>query len=347
MVIKALLVLIIELTVCYLLGLFINKCMIKRKTNVIDSTLAGFFLYQIICQMMTLVCYYTTGVVHYLSIAWAVLVVFLSVMSVIFCKKAVLEDIRCIRRVCMREKLAVSLLILLVAVFGYYAAINGETNADSQYYIGLVNTTASTDTLYKYNPYNGFESDAFFLRRALTSFEIHSAVLCRLFDIHALVLTRITRAVQNVILTSGAVYLWGMSLYKREKAGKHKKACVLVGVYLVLQMVFACNYYTSANFFLTRAYEGKAFTANVVLLYVIFVSRQFAREKNIKNLAVILLVLWGSAALSSSALFLVPIASAVVIIPCVFVDFLDCRNRNYKIIKHYGLENKGRKRCRK
>lgn len=331
MVIKALLVLLIELIVCYLLGLSVNKCILKRKTNIIDSTLVGFFAYQIMCQVMTLGCYFTTGVVHQLSYLWAAVVVVVSILSIIGCKKSIKMDVHDVRQTISQDKVTYSIMFFVVAAFCYYVAINGETNADSQYYIALVNTTASTDTLYKYNPYNGFESDAFFLRRALASFEGHSAILCQLSGLHALVITRITRAIQNVIMTSGAVYLWGQSLFSKEAENQKKKICALVGVYLILQMVFACNYYTNAAFFLRRAYEGKAFTANVVLLYVLYLNRQFICTKDKKQLFVMGIVLWGSAALSSSAMFLVPAATIMVIIPSIVLEL---------------WENKGRKRCR-
>lgn len=331
MIIKALLVVLIELIVCYLLGLSISKCILKRKTNIIESTLIGFFVYQIMCQVMTLACYFTTGVVHQLSYLWAAVVVVFSVVSIIVCKKNLKMDAQCVWQLISEEKVTYGVMFLIVAAFCYYVAINGETNADSQYYIALVNTTAATDTLYKFNPYNGFESDAFFLRRALASFEGHSAILCQLSGLHALVITRITRAVQNVIMTSGAVYLWGLSLFSKELDNKNKKACALVEVYLVLQMVFACNYYTNASFFLQRAYEGKAFAANVVLLYVLYLSWKFVCTKDKKQLLVIGIVLWGSVALSSSAMFLVPAATVIVIIPGLALEL---------------WENKGRKRCR-
>ena len=331
MVIKALLVVLIELMVCYLLGLSINKCILKRETNIIDSTLIGFFAYQIMCQVMTLACYFTTGVVHQLSYIWAVFVVVISVLSIIVSKKSLKMDAHCVWQTISQDKVTYSVMLLVVAAFCYYVAINGETNADSQYYIALVNTTAATDTLYKYNPYNGFESDAFFLRRALASFEGHSAILCQLTGLHALIITRITRAVQNVIMTSGAVYLWGGTLFSKEAENKNKKTCALVGVYLVLQMVFACNYYTNATFFLQRAYEGKAFAGNVVLLYVLYLSWQFVCTRNKKQLFMIGMVFWGSIALSSSAMFLVPAATVIVIIPCFILEL---------------WENKGRKRCR-
>ena len=54
--------------------------------------------------------------------------------------------------------------------------------------------------------------DSWYLRRALATYEIHSAMLCSVFQIPALVVTRITRACENVILTSMAVYLFGKKI---------------------------------------------------------------------------------------------------------------------------------------
>ena len=331
MIIKALMVLLIELIVCYLLGLLINKRILKRNTNIIDSTLIGFFGYQIMCQIMTLACYFTTGVVHQLSYMWALLEVILSVLSVVLGRKHIVHDIQGMRKCIVENKWFYTALFFVMWAFCYYVAINGETNADSQYYIALVNTTAVTDTLYKFNPYNGFDGGAFFLRRALASFEVHSAILCQLFEVHALVLTRITRAVQNVILTTGAVYLWARVLFKKEEVEQKKKICVFTIIYLILQLVFSCNYYTNAMFFLQRAYEGKSFTANVVILYVLYISYRFVKKREKKELFVLALVSWGSIALSSSAMFLVPAAIVIIIVPGIAMEI---------------WENKGRKRCR-
>ena len=318
MVIKAIVVLIIELVTCYLFGTFVNQCILKRRVGGIDSMLIGFFLYQILCQILTLGCYFTTGVVHQLSYTWAVIVLVISVVSMYSCRKEIVADFKTCYQCIKIEKAAVAIATIIVLAVCYYVAINGETNADSQYYIALINTTASTDTLYKYNPYNGFESDAFFLRRALANFEAHSAILCQLYQLPALVIARITRAIQNVILTSAAVCLWGKMLYQKESMKRRvQKTSALVVVYLAFQFVFSCNYHTNAAFFLKRAYEGKAFTANVVLLFVLYTAYQYVKTKERLNLIILILIWWGSVALSSSAMVLVPMAVFIMVIPTI------------------------------
>ena len=84
--------------------------------------------------------------------------------------------------------------------------INGEMNDDSTYYIGLINTTLTSGRLYKFNAYTGEQVHSLYLRRALVTFDINTAVACKIYHIHPLVITRITRASLNMIVTAGAVY---------------------------------------------------------------------------------------------------------------------------------------------
>ena len=99
----------------------------------------------------------------------------------------------------------------------YYVSINGEMNDDSTYYIGLINTTLTSGRLYKFNAYTGEQVHSLYLRRALVTFDINTAVACKIYHIHPLVITRITRASLNMILTAGAVYLIGRNLFSRKR----------------------------------------------------------------------------------------------------------------------------------
>ena len=99
----------------------------------------------------------------------------------------------------------------------YYVSINGEMNDDSTYYIGLINTTLTSGRLYKFNAYTGEQVHSLYLRRALVTFDINTAVACKIYHIHPLVITRITRASLNMILTAGAVYLIGRNLFRKRR----------------------------------------------------------------------------------------------------------------------------------
>lgn len=318
MVIKALAVLGIELVVSYLGGVLCNKCVLKRDTGLAEDTIIGFFLYQILCQIMTLGCYFTGNSVHVLAYAWIAVGVIVSVISMLVARKKIIPDIKCAKQQFQScGKWGLGVLLVLLA-FSYYVSINGETNADSQYYIGLINTTAATDTLYQYNVYNGYESNSFYIRRALATFECHSAILCQIFDIHALVLARVMRALQNVILTAGAVSLLGRMLFEKSEK-RNAKICGLVILFYMLQPIYACNIYTNANFLLHRAYEGKAFTANVILLFVSYLTIRFIGSWKMRDLVAICLVWWGSIAISSSALILVPVLGILIIAPAFVI----------------------------
>lgn len=330
MIMKALLILLLELLICYLFGTLVCRRCLKVNTNLFANTVIGFFLYQILCQILTLGVYFTTGKLHHLTNIWCAVSVMISTVSLVLCKSELVKDAINIIRKIKSSKGGTLLVVIVVIAFGYYVSINGEINEDSRYYISLINTSASTDTLFYYNVYNGYISDAFYLRRALTTFEIHSAVLCQIFHIHALVLARIMRACQNVVFTGMTMYLCGQVLYNKEHEKKHLKICILVAIAFVLQLVFACNIYTSGTFLLYRAYEGKAFAANMIVMFTMYMSYRFVKEKKKKNAFLLIVIWWGSIAVSSSAMFLVPMAAGIIMIPMLIREKIDARGKKCK-----------------
>jgi hypothetical protein len=206
--------------------------------------------------------------------------------------------------------------------------VNGELNDDSRYYIALVNTTLNTKTLFRYNPYNGIGGGAWLTRRATATFEIHSAMLCYFFRIPALVITRIVRASQNVILTSMAVYLCGKSILFWNDGKAMEKSCKLVIVNLILQMMFAGTAYTNATFLLFRAYEGKSFTANVLVLFTLYVCVEIMRQKKKRNLPLLFILIWSAIAISSSGMVIIPIEAVLLLISFAFTQLVRKRMEN-------------------
>ena len=205
---------------------------------------------------------------------------------------------------------------VVVLLFCYYVSINGESNEDARYYIGLMTTSVDTDSLFRYNVYNGYQGDSLYLRRALATFEIHGAVLCQITKIHPLVLARVFRASQNVILTSAIVYLCSKELLVRDEEQKESKAIVTVVFFWMLQMIFADTIYTPAAFLLYRAYEAKAYTANMLVLLGLYLSIKYTSEKNIRGFILLIIFLWGSMALSTSA-FIVTVAECMLLLVAI------------------------------
>ena len=285
MVLRAILALIVDLVVCYLCGEFVLRNFYKKIHHPFTNILIGFLICQSAFEVITLCCYFMgrgLAAVTYIWLGFAGIVLLLGVGTLVretFCNRrgAGKDTSFGIWSKC-ENRTPIIVAVLAVIAFCYYVSINGETNADSRYYITLVNTTLNTGTLFQYNPYNGVYGNSWYLRRALATYEIHSAVLCSIFQIPALVVTRITRACQNVILTSMTVYLLGSRVLWRGKSSDMQqietakvtsvqaKSCYLVVLFLLFQLVYAGTYPSSAMFFLIRAYEGKAFSANLLVL---------------------------------------------------------------------------------
>ncbi len=305
-VLRALLALAVDLLICYLCGALILENFYKRISNAFSNTILGFLVVQGIFELITLGSYFLGGTLMTVTGIWcavAGLVLMLYVISFFMRKKQTAVRYK----VSIQEVFSIVIAILAVVAFCYYVSVNGELNEDSRYYIGMVNTTVNTGTLFQYNPYNGVKGDAYYLRRALATYEIHSAVICKVFVLPALVTTRIMRACENVILTSMAVYLFGSRVLWKSNEKRMKNSCYLVMLNLILQLVYAGTYPSSAMFFLIRAYEGKAFTANVIVIYIMYLSAEFVMNREKKYLVLLLFGLWGATAVSSSGTVVVVI----------------------------------------
>ena len=212
----------------------------------------------------------------------------------------------------------------------YYVSINGEMNDDSTYYIGLINTTLTSGRLYKFNAYTGEQVHSLYLRRALVTFDINTAVACKIYHIHPLVITRITRASLNMILTAGAVYLIGRNLFQEEKDA-FLKAGTFTWIALACNFLFDNTIYTSAAFLLHRAYEGKAYAGNMLLLFTIYLCILYIRQRDKWNCIYLILTLWACIAISSSAIMVTGAACGVLLIPVVFEKLIRRikRDKNY------------------
>lgn len=315
---KAVLLLVLELIIEYLFGTLVVKLVLKRSIHPVANVLIGFAAYQGMFQIGALFFIFTTGVLHQLSAAWIVVVGITVILSVVLCRKIIMthitDGIKCIRA----HRGIFSCVLLVLFIFCYYVSINGEINEDARYYIGLITTSVDTDSLFRYNVYNGYEVDSLYLRRVLATFEIHSAVLSQIFQIHPLVVTRVFRACQNVILTSAAVYLCAEELLWKKEVQAVEKSLVTVVVFWFMQLIFADSIYTPAAFGLYRAYEAKAFTANVLVLFGLYLCIKVMREKGNRNILLVLIFLWGCMAMSTSAM-IVGGAECVVLLAALWL----------------------------
>jgi hypothetical protein len=328
MVLRAILALGVDLVVCYLCGELILYYFFKRIRHVLTNVLVGFAFCQSLFEVITLVCYFLGEGLGEVTTCWLVVTGIMSVFGII-------AQIRDKKQSDSRQKhgkwTVVIITVAVVGAFCYYVSVNGELNADSRYYISLVNTTVNTGTLFQYNPYNGVFGNAWYLRRALATYEIHSAMLCMVFRIPDLVVTRITRACESVILTSMVVYVLGSKVLWKDNPDKFDRSCYLVDLYLIFQLIFAGTYSSSASFFLFRAYEGKTLTANYLVLFTMYLCAEFVRNRELKYIFLLILALWSAAAVSSSAIMVIGAELMIFLTAYAIKEFVGwCRAKHVR-----------------
>ena len=137
--------------------------------------------------------------------------------------------------------------IIAVLIVCWYATLNGELNDDSLYYIGVVNTTVTTDTMFQYNAYTGVAMPSHYFRRVLVTIEINAAVVCRIFGVHPIIIMRIFRGNLNVILTALTIALIGTTVFCNEKPVEKSAILVCVQWLLLYKQIVQCI--VNATFF--------------------------------------------------------------------------------------------------
>lgn len=310
-VIKTLGILCLELMIYYILGTGGKQIIAKSaKRNIGLQLIVGFLLYQIIFQICALPFIWQKKSLTELAYFWIAFLAILFGLIILKYYKVIESDIICL----LQEMKAIPEiylgLLIIIVIMCWYTSLNGELNDDSLYYIGLVNTTLTTDSIYCYNAYTGMALPSLYARRMFVTFEINAAVLCKIFEVHPIVLMRIFRGCLNVILTNISIYLLGRLAFKGEY--NRKKALAVTGVSMLLYFTMNDTIYTNAEFFLHRTYEGKAYAGNVLVYITIYVCIQFMENRRKQYLVLMLVIVWGALAISSSAVMVCLTAIAIL-----------------------------------
>lgn len=190
-----------------------------------------------------------------------------------------------------------------------------DTTVDAAYYVGTVSTSVYTDTLGRYNPFNGTILKNFQARYVFSAYPMNNAVWCRLLRIHPIVQSKLVMSCMNVIVSNMIIYQIGKRLFD----GDRKKADLMVVFTCILQL-FCGTIYSSGTFFFTRSYEGKAILANVAIPAVLMCAIWYLQEKNSRNVWIVLFITAISALTFSGSAIIFPIVIAAGMAPAAVMN---------------------------
>ncbi len=278
-----------------------------RKESIPFKIVYGYFLYFLLFFAVTIIPKALKASLTFLSVLWVIVVCLILIFGIRF----LISE----RETINAGKGYIGITLLLIFLMTALLNTNGDyiTIWDAAYYIGDVNTSVYTDSISAYDPYTGAKLSSFTPDYFLEVLQNHSAVVCRLFHIPALLEVRTTLFSVNIILFYTIIVLFsGMFFEDREKQRT---------LFLVLFMffdLFTYNLHTRSQILLMRGYEGKAVAANIIifgLLYILF--RYIEGEDDIWKVGV--LVSMASFGLNMTSILLVPALTAAVLIPHMIV----------------------------
>lgn len=248
----------------YIYVLFGMIVMKKQEISLTATLLLGFFVYFALFQFFAVPMVLMKRSLHELTVTWGVVVGILVIVGTVYCIRKKCRFLKWDWRKQKSKLLIVAILFLLVL---YYALRYGYNGFDTSYYIGTVNTSLYTDSMYIFDGNTGVKNASLELRYALSAFYMNSAVSCQIFGLRAAVEMRIITGFFCVLLFHLVVFQAGRIWF----AGDMGKALCTVGAGSVIVFFFRSGY-TPAQFLLRRSYEAKAYCANIVLpmLFVAF-----------------------------------------------------------------------------
>ena len=204
---------------------------------------------------------------------------------------------------------AAVLLQCLIVIF------YNDTTVDAAYYVGTVSTSVYTDTLARYNPFNGAALKTFQARYIFSAYPMNNAVWCRMLGIHPIVQAKIVMSCMNVLTANLIIYQIGKRLLENDA----KKADLMV-VFTCMLQLFCGTLYSSGTFFFTRCYEGKAILANIAIPTVLMCAIWYLQEKDNRNVWIILFITAISALTFSGSAIIFPVVITAGMAPAAVMN---------------------------
>lgn len=179
------------------------------------------------------------------------------------------------------EKVLFAVLVVIIGFQMYMAWTRASFDGDDAYYNVQALIAQQLDSLYRINPDTG-RSAPLDVRHGLALFPIWEAFVGKMSGIHVAVICHSVIPLLLIPLTYMMYYQIGKLLFQNRKE--------LLPMFMILlaiwQMFGNISIYTTETFFLTRTWQGKAFTGNFIIpmVFWIFLALALPKEEEGKHI---------------------------------------------------------------
>lgn len=221
--------------------------------------------------------------------------------------------------------LSIGCLLVIIVVQCVAVVLNMYNGSawDSSHYNGEIVTAWATDTMRIFDQYTGKEM-VFNWRECIFTYEMHSAAMCRLFNIHPMIYVHRVLASIEIIIYNIIIYNIGLLLFKNEA----NKATMVCGLSLIVN-TYTSSLFLPSAFLWYRSGESKSMLANIVLPLLLYWIIQLNIEDRWSIWMMLLLSVVMGAGISNSAVFIMPIMLTICIVP------LFLRKKDVKVLAKY------------
>lgn len=192
----------------------------RLKMSACETEILGFFIYFGLFQMAALPLILLQRPFHELVWLWIGIAVAMNLFVLATSWRKLAAFVGNMFAGLWRVKgILLAAVVLLVLFACWFQGTQQYMGWDTTDYIGTVNTTVYTDTMYVYEGNSGVMAKVLNLRYAMSAFYMHSAFLCRLTAVGGMM-------VQKYVLGTVCILMHGLILFtmgKRLFSGDEKK----------------------------------------------------------------------------------------------------------------------------
>lgn len=316
-IVKIFTIYLILLYTCYLFGVTVFK-MTRFQGDAGAAIVTGFFALFGLFQIIALPYIVLKKSLSELTMAWIVIFTVLVLVCSRWSRREFWKTLERCRKKSVWNVLLLAVVVLLIAVEIIMQIGHNYWGWDTAYYIGTVNTSVYTDTMYLYDGTTGLLEKKLHLRYALSSFYMLIAGFCKVFSLHPIICFRYIVGVGCILLANIIAFEIGKKLFPTEE----EKQKVFLIVYIILNFLWVSNY-SNAEFLLKRGYESKGYCANVIIPMIFYLGLLLLRskkEKRVRIWRVAFVVGFASVPVSMSALVIEPMMFFILAATCLLID---------------------------
>ena len=280
-----------------------------------ERILFGFFGYFFVFELLAVPMILLKKPFHLLAMIWLVVTAVIAAAGLILFVYGIIRYEKQPRAASSTEiRAATTAVILLVIVAAGFSAIQEYNGWDTSFYVGTINNTLATDTMYLYDGDTGLVCKDIDFHYALSGFYMQFTIWAQRLGLPARTLAFWVIRPLCVILSSMAAWILGFRLFrKRRRLG----AAFVTTMWLLISFFWKTKY-CSGEFLFVRGYEAKGYCVNVVLPMVLYAAvllltaEDTGSEESKNAWKKLLVVSWASVPVSMSAMTSVPAGIAIL-----------------------------------